>query len=133
MTTKAKDKLLARAGTIEGLEKLINRFWYSEGYRINRDTLAIENDSRTPPEGYRVTSHGGAFRFWQVEPTLELHPETAPRKPAPRPLSIDRTKQGSLFDAGRNDLPGQGLLFPDIATQGEDSGEKPLTADDGQR
>lgn len=64
---------------------------------------------------------------------FHLRPEPAPRKPAPRPLSIDRTKQGNLFDAGRNDLPGQGLLFPDIATQGEDSGQKPLTADDGQR
>lgn len=33
------------------------------------------------------------------------------------PLTNDRTRQTTLFDAGREDLPGQTLLFSDIATQ----------------
>lgn len=65
--------------------------------------------------------------------TLTLHPTPAPRPRQPRPLTNNCTKQAALFDAGRNDLPGQRLMFPDIATQDEDSGQNPLTADDGQR
>jgi len=56
-------KLLASADTIEALEKLINRYWFSEFYRINRETLAIEHSQVQPPEGYRVVLKKGRYRF----------------------------------------------------------------------
>ena len=40
MTSKG---LLASAGTVEGIEKLINRYFYSTTWRVNPETLEIWN------------------------------------------------------------------------------------------
>lgn len=48
-----------------------------------------------------------------------LRRELAPRRPEAKPLAIVATRQASLFDPGRNDLPGQSLMFPDIGVQGD--------------
>jgi len=45
------------------IEAAINAFWFSESYRVNAATLAIENDARTVPEGYRVRLKNGRYRF----------------------------------------------------------------------
>ena len=54
--------LLATAGTIENIEKLINRFWCSESYTVNRETLAIEHPARVPA-GFSVALSRGRYRF----------------------------------------------------------------------
>lgn len=54
----------------------------------------------------RPTMHRHAFQL--ERPTI--------RRPAPQiQLTNDRTRQATLFDNGRNDLPGQQHLFDDIA------------------
>lgn len=63
-TTKKKaPQLLASAGTIENITKLINRYFYSDSYTVNPSTLAIENPNRTPPAGFRVIAKRGRYRF----------------------------------------------------------------------
>ncbi len=57
-----KVHLLASSGSIKGIQELINRYWYSEKYTINPETLAIEHPTRVP-EGYRVTYVRGRYRF----------------------------------------------------------------------
>jgi len=48
---------------------------------------------------------------------FSLRREPAPRQATkPEPPQTPPAKQMSLFDAGRNDLPGQALMFPDVDT-----------------
>lgn len=54
--------LLATSGTIDGIEKLIRRYWYSDAYSVNRETLAIEHPARVP-EGFTVRLSRGRYRF----------------------------------------------------------------------
>jgi hypothetical protein len=54
--------LLATAGTIENIEKLINRFWCSEYYAVNRETLAIEHP-QIDTRGFTVRLSRGRYRF----------------------------------------------------------------------
>jgi hypothetical protein len=62
-TKKPAPQLLASAGTIEDIEKLINRYWYSTAYTGNRSTLAIEHPKKPTPAGFRVIHKRGCYRF----------------------------------------------------------------------
>ena len=62
-TKKAAPQLLASAGTIEDIEKLINRYWFSDVYTMNRSTLAIERPEKPTPAGFRVIHKRGRYRF----------------------------------------------------------------------
>jgi hypothetical protein len=62
-TKKPAPQLLASAGTIEDIEKLINRYWFSESYTVNRSTLAIERPEKPTPAGFRVIHKRGRYRF----------------------------------------------------------------------
>ena len=62
-TKKPAPQLLASAGTIEDIEKLINRYWYSTAYTVNRSTLAIEHPEKPTPAGFRVIQKRGRYRF----------------------------------------------------------------------
>lgn len=60
-------KLLATSPTIQGIEKLINQFFYSEDYSINKETLLIENskkDVTSINEWYSVSLKKGRYRFF---------------------------------------------------------------------
>lgn len=57
-----KTNLLATAATVEGIEQMIRRCWYSDSYTVNRDTLAIEHPTKVP-SGHIVTRKGSRFRF----------------------------------------------------------------------
>jgi hypothetical protein len=56
-------QLLASAGTIENIETLINRYWYSTAYTVNRSTLAIQHPEKPAPSGFRVIEKRGRYRF----------------------------------------------------------------------
>ena len=58
-----KPRLVSSAHNLRAIEAAINAFWFSESYRVNAATLAIENDARTVPEGYRVRLKNGRYRF----------------------------------------------------------------------
>lgn len=60
-----KPTLLATAGTIDGITKLINKFWFSTLYTVNPDTLAIEHPNKTT-ENYAVRLKAGRYRFESV-------------------------------------------------------------------
>jgi hypothetical protein len=62
-TKKPAPQLLASAGTIEDIEKLINRYWFSDVYTVNRSTLAIEHPEKLAPQGFRVIHKRGRYRF----------------------------------------------------------------------
>jgi hypothetical protein len=61
-------KLLASAPSIDGIETLIRKFWYSDRYSVNRDTLAIEHPEREAPKAARVVKARGRYRFEMVTP-----------------------------------------------------------------
>ena len=61
MTSKG---LLASAGTVEGIEKLINRYFYSTTWRVNPETLEIWNEKLEKAlDGFRVVKKGRRYRF----------------------------------------------------------------------
>lgn len=62
---KTERTLLATAGTIDGIQKMINKFWYSDRYTVNYETLAIEHPEKTP-ENYTVRLKAGRYRFESV-------------------------------------------------------------------
>ena len=62
-TKKPAPQLLASAGTIEDIEMLINRYWFSDVYTVNRSTLAIERPEKPTPAGFRVIHKRGRYRF----------------------------------------------------------------------
>ena len=59
-------------------------------------------------EADRVKRQSEDFQLHRPKPT-----RTAPQIP----LTNNRTRQTELFDAGRNDLPGQKHLFDDITQE----------------
>lgn len=61
-----KSNLLASAGTLQNIEGLINRFYCSDSYRVNPETLAIEHPSGRVPWGVRVVKKGRRYRFEMV-------------------------------------------------------------------
>ena len=61
MTSKG---LLASAGTVEGVEKLINGYFYSTAWRVNPETLEVWNEKLGKTlDGFRVVKKGRRYRF----------------------------------------------------------------------
>lgn len=57
-----KAKLLATASTVDGITEMVNRYWYSDNYRVNPDTLEIEHPSKAV-SGYQIRLAKGRYRF----------------------------------------------------------------------
>lgn len=56
--------LLASSGTLKGLEKLINEFYFSTSYVVDEATLAVRNlKTNKVREGVRVVKRGRRYRF----------------------------------------------------------------------
>lgn len=64
MGTPMTPRLLASSTTVAGIERLINRFWMSDQYRVDPTTLAITHASGRPvPTGAAVEHRRGRYRF----------------------------------------------------------------------
>lgn len=64
----AKKQILASSPTIQGIEKLINSFFYSLNYSLNKETLKIENTTKntdTLNTEYFVIFKRGRYQFFQ--------------------------------------------------------------------
>lgn len=60
----SKGLLLASAGTVEGIEELINKYFYSTAWRVNPQTLQVWNEERGKAlYGFRVVKKGRRYRF----------------------------------------------------------------------
>lgn len=57
-----KNKTLATSPTIEGIERHINAYWYSVGYRVDPTTLKITRGERTLSQ-YTVLRYKNGFKF----------------------------------------------------------------------
>lgn len=55
-------KLIASAGTIEQLEKLINQYFFSTSYKINGEKVTNAKTGKTL-DGYKVTVKKSRYRF----------------------------------------------------------------------
>lgn len=55
-------KLIASAGTIEQLETLINRYFYSTSYKIDGEQVTNAKTGKTL-DGYKVTAKKSRYRF----------------------------------------------------------------------
>jgi hypothetical protein len=60
-------KKLATAKTIERIEKYINEYAFSDGYRVDPETLQITSARRKPPLEWRVVRYRGGFMFGSEE------------------------------------------------------------------
>lgn len=59
-----KEKLLANSGTKEGLEKMINQYFYSTNYKIDDNLQVI--GFKGVLSGYRVEFKKNKFRFIEI-------------------------------------------------------------------
>lgn len=59
-------KLLASAPTLSGIEDSVNRFWCSDKYRVDPETLIITHPERAAPEGVRIIKKAGRYRFEMI-------------------------------------------------------------------
>lgn len=55
-------KLIASAGTIEQLEKMINQYFYSTSYKIDGEQVTNTKTGKTL-DGYKVTVKKPRYRF----------------------------------------------------------------------
>jgi hypothetical protein len=55
-------KLIASAGTIEQLEKLINQYFFSTSYKIDGEHVTNTKTGKTL-DGYKVTAKKSRYRF----------------------------------------------------------------------
>lgn len=55
-------KLIASAGTIEQLEKLINQYFFSTSYKIDGKQVTNAKTGKTL-DGYKVTAKKSRYRF----------------------------------------------------------------------
>ena len=55
-------KLIASAGTIEQLEKLINQYFFSASYKIDDEQITNTKTGKTL-DGYKVTVKKSRYRF----------------------------------------------------------------------
>jgi len=53
---------LATSGTKEGIEQMINRFWYSSNFTVNFETGQI-NGFKKPIDGFKVVKSKGRYIF----------------------------------------------------------------------
>lgn len=56
-------RLLASSPTLPGITAQINKFWCSDAYTVNPETLAIEHPSKTVNPSVRVRLARGRYRF----------------------------------------------------------------------
>ncbi len=63
-TPKIKTKLLATSTSVEGLQILINSYFYSTTKKIDGENVL--NGDGMPLTGYRVVNKGGKFRFEEI-------------------------------------------------------------------
>ncbi len=62
--TEQRTTLLASSGTLKGIVKLINEFYFSDSYVVDTATLAVRNmNTGKTPEGVRVVKKGRQYRF----------------------------------------------------------------------
>lgn len=54
--------LIASAGTIEQLEKLINQYFFSTSYKIDGEKITNTKTGKTL-DGYKVTAKKSRYRF----------------------------------------------------------------------
>lgn len=66
---KPKPKLLGSSDTREGIEAIVNRYYYSTNYRVTEANEIAHADGRAVPKNVRVVKAGFRFRF-------ELLPDT---------------------------------------------------------
>ena len=55
--------LQATSGTVDGITALIRRFWYSQAYTVDPETLAILRNGERFTENFRVVRKGRQLRF----------------------------------------------------------------------
>ena len=55
-------KLIASAGPIEQLEKMINQYFYSASYKIDGEQVTNTKTGKTL-DGYKVTAKKSRYRF----------------------------------------------------------------------
>ncbi len=60
---KPKPTTLATSGSLNGIQKCINEWWYSTSYTVNAETMAIENTTREVPKGYTVSKVRSRYHF----------------------------------------------------------------------
>jgi hypothetical protein len=56
-------QLLASSGTIEGIEQMVRKFWLSDAYTVNRETLRIEHPTKDMNSKVRIVRKGRRYRF----------------------------------------------------------------------
>ena len=60
-------KLLASSPTIEGIERMVNKYACSDSYIVHVDTLKIVNVKGFPvPKHWRIVKKGKRYRFESV-------------------------------------------------------------------
>ena len=58
--------LLASSGTIEGIERCVNEYFFSKKWRVDPETLEMRHEdspANTPIYGLRVIRKDGRYRF----------------------------------------------------------------------
>ncbi len=62
----AKRNLIASAATVEGIEREVRRFWASDRYSVDHETLRILHPEKDMNDVCRIVEHRGRFRFERV-------------------------------------------------------------------
>jgi hypothetical protein len=56
-------RLLASSGSVEGIQKLVNEFWYNDQFTVDATTLEIRHPDRSVSPMFRVVLRGRCYRF----------------------------------------------------------------------
>lgn len=62
IVAKPKRVLLASSPDINGIQSCVNRYFYSDNYRVNRETLSVEHPS-CPVSDLHIRLVKGRYRF----------------------------------------------------------------------
>ena len=58
-----KAKLLATSPTIEGITEMLNKYYYSEGYSVDPDTLRINHPTKDVNDEIQIVHKKGRYRL----------------------------------------------------------------------
>ena len=58
-----KNKLLATASTIQGITEMVNKYYYSEGYSVDPDTLRINHPTKDVNSKVQIVHKKGRYRL----------------------------------------------------------------------
>lgn len=61
-----KPTLLASSPTVDGIQTMLNRFYYSTHWRVDPETLAISHPSKDVTGRLRVVLKRGRYRLEQI-------------------------------------------------------------------